>query len=70
MLLGRAAGLQATIASAQPGGNVDISIRGASTTTPPVYVVDGIVMPAGSLEPGLGGMVTPSSVNRSGLAGL
>lgn len=70
MLLGRAAGLQATVASAQPGGNVDISIRGASTTTPPVYVVDGIVMPAGSLEPGLGGMVTPSSVNRSGLAGL
>jgi len=67
LLLGRAAGLQATIASAQPGGNVNISIRGAGS---PVYVIDGIVMPNESLEPTIGGMVTPSSVNRSGLAGL
>lgn len=68
MLLGRAAGLQATVASAQPGGNVDISIRGA--TSSPIYVVDGVVIPDRSLEPSIGGMVTPSSVNRSGLAGL
>lgn len=69
LLVGRAAGLEATIASAQPGGNVDISIRGAGT---PIYVVDGVVMPAGSLESGSGGSSTviPSSVNRSGLAGL
>ena len=67
MLLGRAAGLQATIASPQPGGGVNISIRGAGT---PIYVVDGIVMPANSLEVGSGSTLLPSSVNRAGLAGL
>lgn len=69
MIVGRAAGLQATVSSAQPGGKVDISIRGASN---PIYVVDGIVMPANSLEGQSGGTVTvvPNAVNRSGLAGL
>jgi TonB-linked SusC/RagA family outer membrane protein len=67
LLLGQAAGLQATVASAQPGGNVNISIRGAGT---PVYVVDGIVVPGGSLEPGTSTIYTPNSVNRAGLAGL
>jgi hypothetical protein len=28
MLLGRAAGLQATVSSPQPGGGINISIRG------------------------------------------
>ena len=68
MLLGRAAGLQATVASAQPGGNVNISIRGA--TGAPLYVVDGVVIPAEALQSSNGGLVTPNSVNRSGLAGL
>jgi TonB-linked SusC/RagA family outer membrane protein len=67
LLLGQAAGLQATVASAQPGGNVDISIRGAGT---PVYVVDGIAVPGGSLEPGTSSIYTPNSINRAGLAGL
>lgn len=69
LLLGRAAGLQALTTSAQPGGNVSISIRGAGT---PIYVVDGVVMPSGSLESGSGGSATviPSSVDRGGLAGL
>lgn len=69
LLMGRASGLQATVASAQPGGNVDISIRGAGD---PIYVVDGVVMPSGSLEGGSGGSMTvvPSNVNRGGLAGL
>lgn len=69
LLLGRAAGLQATVSSAQPGGGINISIRGAET---PIYVVDGVVMPSRSLESGAGGTTTvmPSSINRSGLAGL
>ena len=69
MLLGRAAGLQATVASAQPGGGINISIRGAGA---PIYVVDGMVMPGSALEGDSGGSTTvmPSSVNRSGLAGL
>lgn len=69
MLLGRAAGLQATVSSAQPGGGVSMTIRGGGE---PLYVVDGVVMPTNSLESGSGGSATvmPSSVDRSGLAGL
>lgn len=69
LLLGRASGVQATLASSQPGGNVNLSIRGAGT---PIYVVDGVVMPGSSLEPGAANSVTmfPSNVNRGGLAGL
>ena len=67
MLLGRAAGLQATVSSPQPGGGINISIRGGGT---PIYVVDGVVMPSGSFEVGTGSTSLPSSVNRAGLAGL
>src|SRR5665648_17998 len=69
LMMGRAGGLQATVASAQPGGNVNISIRGAEE---PIYIVDGVMMPGSSLEGGSGGSmtVTPAAVNRSGLAGL
>ena len=67
MLLGRAAGLEATLTSPQPGGAVDLSIRGAGT---PIYIVDGVMMPSTSLEVGNGNQVMPNSINRSGLAGL
>jgi len=67
MLMGKAAGLRANISSPQPGGNVDISIRGGGT---PIYIVDGIMMPSGSLEVGNGSIETPNSINRAGLAGL
>lgn len=65
MLMGRAAGLQATMQNAQPGGNVNISVHGGET---PVYVIDGIVMPSGSLENSTS--IVPANVNRGGLAGL
>jgi len=69
MLMGRAAGLQATMSSAQPGGGVSINIRGGGE---PLYIVDGVVMPSDALEGSSGGTTTvmPASVNRSGLAGL
>ncbi len=67
MLMGQAAGLRANISSPQPGGNVDISIRGGGT---PIYIVDGVMMPSGSLEVGHGAIETPNSINRAGLAGL
>lgn len=67
MLMGKAAGLRANISSPQPGGNVDVSIRGGGT---PIYIVDGIMMPSGSLEVGNGSIETPNSINRAGLAGL
>lgn len=47
MLMGRAAGLQATMSSPQPGGNVNISVRGGGE---PIYVIDGIIMPSSSLD--------------------
>ena len=67
LLMGQAAGLRANISSTQPGGNIDISIRGGGT---PIYIVDGIMMPSGSLEVGNGSIETPNSINRAGLAGL
>lgn len=67
LLMGQAAGLRANISSTQPGGNVDISIRGGGT---PIYIVDGIMMPESSLEVGHGTIETPNSINRAGLAGL
>lgn len=69
ILMGRVSGLQATVASSQPGGNVNMSIRGGGT---PIYVVDGVVIPSSSLEGGSGGSVTviPNNVDRAGLAGL
>lgn len=67
MLLGRAAGLQATLSSPQPGGDVNLSIRGAGT---PIYIVDGIMMPGGQLEVGAGSTDVPNSIRRGGLAGL
>lgn len=67
MLLGRAAGVQATIASAEPGGGISISVRGSGT---PMYIVDGVEMPSSNLEGGNSGTALPSNINRSGLASL
>lgn len=67
LLLGRAAGLQATVNSTQPGGDINISIRGGGN---PIYVVDGVVMPNSSLEAGSGETGLPDNVKRSALAGL
>ena len=68
LMLGRASGLIANMVSAQPGGNVNISIRGAGS---PIYVVDGVVVPGGSFEPGAGSTTRLfNNVDRSGLAGL
>ncbi|WP_279113529.1 SusC/RagA family TonB-linked outer membrane protein [Bacteroides acidifaciens] len=67
MLLGRAAGLQATVNSTQPGGEIKISIRGGEN---PIYVVDGVVMPNSSLEVGSGDTGLPDGVKRAALAGL
>jgi TonB-dependent starch-binding outer membrane protein SusC len=65
LLLGRASGLQATMVNAQPGGNINISIRGGGT---PVYIVDGIMMPSTSLDANTSGFF--NNVDRGGLLGL
>ncbi|HHV84295.1 MAG TPA: SusC/RagA family TonB-linked outer membrane protein [Petrimonas sp.] len=67
MLMGRAAGLTANLQSPQPGGDVSLSIRGSGT---PVFVIDGVMMPSGSLEVGTGHTEMMQSIRRGGLAGL
>lgn len=67
LLLGRAAGVQASISSPQPGGGINISVRGGGN---PVYVIDGVVMPNQPLEGSTGNTNLPNSVNRSNLQGL
>jgi TonB-linked SusC/RagA family outer membrane protein len=66
LLFGRAAGLQVTQQSSQPGGNISVSIRGKGD---PLLVIDGVVYPGSSMEPG-NGSVEIQGINRGGLAGL
>lgn len=66
LLFGRAAGVNITQQSSQPGGNINISIRGKGA---PLVVVDGVIMPNAALEPG-NGSVEIQGVNRGILAGL
>ncbi len=66
LLFGRAAGVNVTQQNSQPGGNINISIRGKGT---PLIVVDGVIMPGSGLEP-RNGTVEIQGVNRGALAGL
>jgi len=66
LLFGRAAGLQTELSSSQPGGRVDLSIRGKGT---PLLVVDGVIYPNRALEPD-NGSVELQGVDRGILAGL
>lgn len=68
LVFGRAPGVQAIQRSAEPGGNINISIRGRGA---PLIVIDGIVMPYSGLEPGNSGIATElNGVRRGGFAGL
>lgn len=68
LVFGRAAGVQALQKSAEPGGNIVVSIRGRGN---PLVVVDGVVMPYDPLEPGTNGAAgSLDGVRRGGFAGL
>ncbi len=68
LVFGRAAGVQAVQRSAEPGGNINISIRGRGN---PLVVIDGVVTPYGELEPGNSGIANElNGVRRGGFAGL
>lgn len=57
MLSGRASGVQVLQTSAQPGGGVNIVIRGAGSVdagNAPLYVIDGFPINNNSVEPGEG----------------
>ncbi len=66
LLFGRAAGLQVTQQSAEPDGQIDLSIRGKGS---PIYVVDGIVYPNSGLDPGNGDYSIVGG-HRGALAGI
>lgn len=69
LLFGRAAGLKVTQASAEPGGNINLSIRGRVDN--PVIVVDGVIMPYSSLEAGNSNIANElNNVRRGGFAGI
>lgn len=67
LLFGRAAGLQVSQNSAEPGGAINVSIRGRGN---PLVVVDGVLMPYSGLEPGSGSRSMDGGVNRGGFAGI
>ena len=54
-LQGKVAGLQSAAISGQPGANIPIRIRGIGSITAgadPLYVIDGVIINAGSLQQG------------------
>ncbi len=54
MLSGRAAGVSAVQTSAQPGGGVEILVRGAASTgagNEPLYIIDGFPVSSSGVEP-------------------
>ena len=67
LLFGRAAGVQVVQRSAQPGGEIDLRIRGREQN--PLIVIDGVVMPKTGLEPGVNFSET-NGVQRNNLSGL
>ena len=72
MLSGKAAGLQVSMTSSQPGGGVWMQIRGNAAggagNGGPLYVVDGYPISSDALEPGSGNKY--SSGSKSGLNSL
>ncbi len=68
LLFGRAAGLSVQQSSSQPGGLINLSIRGQGA---PLIVVDGVIFPNDALEP-TGGGVDPGTngVSRGALADI
>src|SRR5665648_1076417 len=65
-LAGKAAGLSVTQISSQPGGGLDLQIRGAansSTGHDPLYIIDGFPVSSGGVEPTSGNRYEMGSRN-------
>jgi TonB-linked SusC/RagA family outer membrane protein len=67
LVFGRAAGVQAIQQSSEPGGAINVAIRGRGN---PLVVVDGVLMPYSALEPGSGNRTMDAGVSRGGFAGI
>lgn len=66
LIVGRAAGVQITQASAEPGGGVSIRIRGANSinaNNEPLYVIDGLPIDDGVSTPSSGVINNPTPRN-------
>jgi TonB-dependent starch-binding outer membrane protein SusC len=67
LIQGRASGVNVSQVNAQPGANVNIRIRGA--TSAPLYVIDGVpIANNASRDPGLGGTGYGGGVDRDYLS--
>lgn len=66
LLFGRATGLQVSTQSAEPGGNVNLSVRGRGN---PLIVMDGVVIPNDDLQP-TPGITELNGVKRGGLGNI
>lgn len=73
-LIGAATGVNVSLSSGQPGGAVDVSIRGVgslNSSSQPLYVIDGVPVVTGSLS-GLTGVQTNalSSINPNDIESM
>lgn len=66
LLFGRAAGLNVSQQSAEPGGAIKLSVRGREN---PLVIIDGIVVPSSGLEPESGNNEL-NGVKRGGLSDI
>lgn len=73
-LQGRAAGVQVTSNTGQPGGGISVNIRGISTingSTQPLYVVDGVQIQVDQIEFGAQSASNPlAALNPSDIASM
>ncbi len=68
LVFGKTPGVTAVQRSAEPGGNIQLSIRGKGN---PIVIIDGVQMSPEALEPGNGGVANElNGVRRGGFAGL
>lgn len=73
MLEGKAAGVRVTQSSAEPGGGVDVQIRGAGSvnaSSTPLYVIDGLPIETSSVVSGMGSGMPASQVARNPLSNI
>jgi len=73
MLEGKAAGVQITTASAEPGGGLTVMVRGAGSlnaNSDPLYVIDGLPIATGEVVSGSSGNMPGHRVARSPISNI
>lgn len=73
MLEGKAAGVQITAASGEPGGGINVMVRGAGSVNAgsgPLYVIDGLPIETGAVVDGSGTNMPGHRVSRSPISNI